>query len=128
DDYPDVRLAFRFMLEAHGYVVSEAANGAEALSQLETAVVDVILTDLFMPDVDGLALVKAVRHGTRRQPWIIAISGAENIGKDLALDAAKEPGADAILPKPVSKDRLVTTIRELLARDATPGVGGGARS
>src|SRR5687767_14473586 len=75
DDQPDVRLAFRYMLEHHEYQVLEAANGTEALACLETTRVDVILTDLYMPSMDGLSLLSAVRESPPPQPRIIAMSG-----------------------------------------------------
>jgi len=103
DDQPDVRLAFRYMLEHYGYAVGEAANGADALSYLSRQRVDVILTDLYMPGMDGLSLVRVIRASPEPQPRVIAISGSPNLGKNASLQAAQILGADAILPKPISR-------------------------
>jgi two-component system chemotaxis response regulator CheY len=111
DDQPDVRAAFRYMLEHFGYDVGEAGNGAEALAYLADKKVDVILTDLYMPKMDGLTLVRAVRTGPAPRPAIIAVSGSPNLGKDAALEAARVLGADAILLKPLARDQLIKTIR-----------------
>ncbi len=113
DDRPDVRLAFMYMLEASGYLVAEASNGAEALVSLAREKIDVILTDLHMPGVDGLALLRIVRQSPGPRPLLIAMSGSPNVGKGAALDAARVLGADAVLNKPLSRDQLVGTIREL---------------
>ena len=110
EDRADVRLALRYMLEAHDYRVAEAADGAEALAYVATEPVDVILTDLYMPQMDGLSLVRALRKSQAVGPRIIAMSGSPNLGKEAALDAAKVLGADAVLRKPFSREQLVRTI------------------
>lgn len=119
DDQPDVRLAFRYMLEADAYQVIEASNGTEALAQLVRQSVDVILTDLYMPWMDGLSLVRAVRSNKEPKPRIIAMSGSPNLGKAASLEAARILGADAVLQKPVSRQELKATIDGLLG-NATP--------
>jgi CheY-like chemotaxis protein len=117
DDQPDVRLAFRYMLEHFGYNVGEAGDGAEALAFLANEKVDVILTDLYMPKMDGLMLVRAVRMGPTPGPRIIAVSGSPNLGKDAALEAARVLGADAILLKPLARDVLIKTVRSVVGDD-----------
>ena len=113
DDQMDIRLAFRYMLEADGYEVVEAANGTEALAQLVQLPIDVILTDLYMPWMDGLSLLRAVRSGKGPAPRIIAMSGSPNLGKAASLEAARILGADAVLQKPVSRLELKSTIDRL---------------
>jgi CheY-like chemotaxis protein len=113
DDRPDVRLAFMYMLEASGYQVAEASNGAEALVCLAREKIDVILTDLYMPGMDGLALLRIVKQSPAPRPYLIAMSGSPHLGTGAALEAARVLGADAVLNKPLSRDQLVGTIREL---------------
>jgi CheY-like chemotaxis protein len=117
DDQPDVRLAFRYMLEYFGYNVEEAGNGAEALAFMANEKVDVILTDLYMPKMDGLTLVRAVRTGPPPGPRIIAVSGSPHLGKDAALEAARVLGADAVLLKPLAREVLIKTIRAVVGDD-----------
>jgi two-component system chemotaxis response regulator CheY len=117
DDQPDVRLSFRYMLEHFGYDVGEAGNGVEALAFLAKEKVDVILTDLYMPKMDGLTLVRAVRTGPAPRPRIIAVSGSPNLGKEAALEAARVLGADAILLKPLARDQLIKAIRSVVGDD-----------
>ena len=114
DDQPDVRLAFGFMLEALGCRVGEASDGREAVAYLAKNRPDVVLTDLYMPGMDGVALIQAIQNRPFPRPKIIAMSGAPNIGYQASLQAAAIIGADATLAKPVSKDTLLTTIRDLM--------------
>jgi CheY-like chemotaxis protein len=114
DDRPDVRLAFLYMLEASGYQVAEASNGTEALAVLARESIDVILTDLYMPGMDGLGLLRVIKHSAGRQPRVIAMTGSDHLGQGASLEAARVLGADAVLLKPLTREQLVGTIRELL--------------
>jgi CheY-like chemotaxis protein len=109
-----VRLAFAYVLESYGFKVGAAADGAEALAYLATHQVDVILTDLLMPGVDGLALLRTVLAGSPPQPRVIAMSGAV-IGAGAALDAARGLQVDAVLSKPVLPEQLVATIQRVMS-------------
>jgi CheY-like chemotaxis protein len=119
DDSPDVRLSFRFMLELDDFQVIEAGSGAEALACLARERFDVALIDMYMPQINGLDIVRAVRGKAPPRPALIAMSGAPNRGYESALDAARALGADAALVKPFSRIELVQTIR---------GVIGGGRA
>jgi two-component system, chemotaxis family, chemotaxis protein CheY len=113
DDRPDVRLSLTYMLEALGYAVAEASDGAAALDVMAKQKIDVVLTDLYMPGLDGLGLIRAIRRMEAPQPFIIVISGSEHVGVDLARTAAEELGAEAILRKPISRQVLVQAITDL---------------
>ena len=117
DDQPDVRLAFRYMLEHYGCRITEAGNGKEALNCLSRERVDVVLTDLYMPGMDGLALLREILERPGPRPRVIAISGSPNLGKEASLSAARALGADIVLPKPLSRDQLITAIRSLMSGD-----------
>jgi len=122
DDRPDLRLSFLFMLEACGFDVAEAADGGEVLRFLERQPIDVVLTDLHMPGLDGLDLIAHLaRFGTRR-PRIIAMTGSERSAGLAGAKAAELLGADRVLMKPFTKDQLVGLIHEVLAQDAKAGV------
>ena len=121
DDRPDVRLSLLYMLQASGFDVAEAADGAQALEQVTHKRVDVILTDLYMPGFDGLALIRAMRNRKGPQPRIIAMSGADHLGKEAALEAAKVLGAEAILQKPFTREQLVQAIRGEQQKASPPG-------
>jgi CheY-like chemotaxis protein len=123
DDQPDVRLAFAYMLEALGCTIGEAHDGVAALAYLAKNRVDVVLTDMYMPGMDGLGLVRAVRSGKPPYPRIIVMSGSENLGMDASLEAAKVLGADAVLRKPITRDRLLNTIRDLMGEERGKRLG-----
>ena len=107
DDRPDVRLSLVYMLEASGFDVAEAADGAQALGLVEKHRVEVVLTDLAMPGMDGRELTKELVARSRYRPRVIVMSGSERLE---SVDAA-ELGADAVLSKPFTRDQLVQTIK-----------------
>jgi CheY-like chemotaxis protein len=113
DDEPLLRELFGGFLSFSGMEVSFAADGIEGLMEARTAPPDVIVSDLDMPRMDGVALCEALRadDATRRVP-IVVVTGA---GGDYAR-AALDAGCDAVLPKPCSHELLIATIRDLLAR------------
>ena len=114
DDVPAVRLSIRAALEAIGYQVLEAADGKEALDLLGSQAVDLIVTDLWMPNLDGVELLKRLR-ATNANIRVIAISGG-GMRKPIDVSAALAQtwGADAVLYKPFDNDDLVNEINRLL--------------
>jgi len=112
DDERPVRSFLREALEQSGYEVSEASDGREVLRQVHTGQVDLVVTDLVMPEKEGIETILALR---RSLPGvgIIAVSGARG-GR--YLDLAKMAGADMVLDKPVSPDLLKSAAAEVLKR------------
>ena len=118
DDLPDVRLSLCMMLEASGFEVAEAADGAAALSELGRQQVDVVLTDLFMPGVNGIGLIKALTREPRR-PVIIAMTGHADLNGGAEHRMALEL-ADAVLIKPFGIQDLLNTIKTIGRTRSTP--------
>ena len=114
DDVPAVRLSIRAALEAIGYQVLEAADGREALDLLDSQAVDLIVTDLWMPNLDGVELLKRLR-ASNANIRVIAISGG-GMRKPIDVSAALAQtwGADAVLYKPFDNEDLVNEINRLL--------------
>jgi hypothetical protein len=110
DDEPGVRGFLRTVLESGGYTVVEAANGKQALQEVRAGDVDLVITDLVMPEQEGIETIRAVRRD-RPGVKVIAISGA--FGGEF-LKVAKYMGADAVLNKPVSADLLLATVQQML--------------
>ncbi len=110
DDESDLRRLIAGSLMAQGFQVVEAANGNEALTALDTQPIHLILTDLVMPDREGLETIQTVQKRFPQIP-IIAISGAFE-GQFLLL--AKALGAKAILRKPLDMAELIAETRRLL--------------
>jgi two-component system chemotaxis response regulator CheY len=113
DDRADVRLSFMFMLEASGYLVTEAADGAEALAVLARQHVDVVITDIYMPGMDGIAFIRLLRRTYGTKPFIIAMTGSDHLGLDVSIAAAREIGADVILRKPITRPQLIDAINRV---------------
>src|SRR5690242_11892933 len=99
DDDQAVRVALRVALEAEGYEVETVPNGHRAIQAHEKRPADVLITDLFMPERDGLETVKSFRA---RSPGmrIVVISGWKRAQRVDHLGVALHAGADAILRKP----------------------------
>ena len=113
DDNADMRLTTKLLLEAEGYVVEVAANGAEALRIQRERPTHILLTDLFMPEVDGLETVQTFRAAYPAMP-VIVVSGGSSIGRQQAdhLSVARELGA-ITLRKPVAPADLIAAIRNV---------------
>lgn len=98
-------------LSRHGHEILEATNGAEALKLLETECVDLIISDMNMPIIDGLGLVRAVRndHGLT-VPFLLLTARCDRV----ELAARMEPFSVHLYPKPFVPSRLVADIDRLL--------------
>ena len=112
DDDALLRGAIRVVLESAGYEVIEAADGDAGLRLHREPGADLVVVDLFMPERDGLEVIRAVR-AEAPQAKIIAMSGGSSLQLDL-LDAATAFGASRALWKPFAPAMLLATVRELL--------------
>lgn len=110
DDEPSVRTFLSTVLRGRGYDVVEAADGVEALERAHHERLDLVITDLVMPEREGIEVIQAVR---RDQPGagIIAISGAFD---GQFLEVAQMIGADAVIEKPVKPDLLLARVAQVL--------------
>ena len=102
-------------LQMGGHEVRMAANGMEALDLLEAAVADLILSDIAMPQMDGLTLLRRVRSDQRfvDVPFVLLTTSA----LDQHRLEARQGGADGYLQKPVSSWELDNMINTLLTRE-----------
>ena len=97
EDDDSVRALLRTTLTNAGYTVLEADNGRQGIRVFRKAPTDLVITDLYMPDRDGLDVIEALRRSHRRVP-IVAISGASGTMGYFPL--AQSLGAVAVLQKP----------------------------
>jgi CheY-like chemotaxis protein len=105
DDDSRLRRALADILEAHGHVVAALGSGAEALAHLETADVDLVITDLGMPGMTGWEVAAAVK-ARRPQVPVFLLTGW---GADVAADE-QSLLVDRVIPKPVSTDALLSHV------------------
>ncbi len=120
DDEALIRELFRRILETEGYEVSDAADGNEALAMCRKAPPDLIITDLIMPDKEGIETIIEMKRDFP-EVKIIAISGGGRITAKEYLELAATFGADMTLTKPISRDELLAAVRTVL-----PPEGAGA--
>jgi CheY-like chemotaxis protein len=118
DDQRDFCLMMEQLLGELGLRAVWASDGNEALAKLESEPVDVILTDLFMPGMDGLELIHRLNHSSKRVPPIIAVTGDEHFAAQSVGAAAASLGAQAILIKPFSIHQLASAIGFVCAASA----------
>ena len=110
DDNPGVRKLFELILAAEGYKVALAGDGQQVLTRLQSESFDLVVTDLVMPNREGIETIRTIRQ-EHPEMKIIAVSGA--FGGRL-LKAASMLGADVTLLKPVSPDELLCAVRRLI--------------
>jgi YesN/AraC family two-component response regulator len=113
DDEEHIRTLIRQMLELSGYKVYEAPDGKVGLEIFREKQVDLIITDILMPEKEGLETIMELRRSFP-DVKIIAISGGGQSGNLSFLSAAKHLGALRTLTKPFSYEELLKTIRELI--------------
>jgi len=113
EDDRDLREMLRSALLRKDYTVLEADNGKEALINFKPGVTDLVVTDLLMPEEDGLKVIMQMRE-MKPEIKVIAISGGGKAGPGSYLRMAKALGADSVFPKPFSVNDLVTRIEDLL--------------
>ena len=111
DDEPAIRRFLRASLGAHGYTVTEAVCGEDALRAVATSHQDIVILDLGLPDVDGVEVTRRLREWTAIPIIILSVREHEN-DKIAALDA----GADDYLTKPFGIGELMARMRVALRR------------
>ena len=114
DDSASLRQAIKIALTSEGYAVTEAADGAEGLSKAGAASFDLIITDLNMPVMDGLTMIRELRAKPEHAGVPILFLTTES---DANIKAqAKAAGATGWLTKPFNAEQLVAIVKKVLAR------------
>ncbi|MBW8334319.1 MAG: response regulator transcription factor [Prolixibacteraceae bacterium] len=119
DDEVDILEFISYNLEKEGYKVFTAQNGAEAIKVAERTLPDLIILDVMMPEMDGIAACEEIRRIPTLKHTMIAFLTAR--GEDYSQIAGFEAGADDYITKPIRPKVLVSRVKALLKR--TSGVG-----
>ncbi len=123
DDESDMVELVSFNLKAEGYDVITASNGLEALNQARSALPDLILLDLMLPELDGLAVCEILHRlpSTARIPVIMITAWTSELSRIIGL----ETGAEDYLTKPFSPRELMLRVNRTLRAQAEKNVAGG---
>ena len=113
DDEPQITRVLKTTLSSRGYGVRSASDGDDALQMMKSWIPDLVITDLRMPNMDGLELCRHIRNKANIPIIVLSVKGEEKI-KVEALDA----GADDYVTKPFSITELLARVRALLRRSS----------
>ena len=116
DDEPSILQVLRRMLELWGHTVHEATNGKAAMQFLASAQADLVITDIFMPEMDGFELIETVKKTHPGLP-ILAMSGGGVMPKTSVLITASVLGVEAVLEKPFEVEEVEERVQRLLRAD-----------
>ena len=112
DDSRAVRQLLKLVIGKHLQVkITEAEDGVDAIEKISTDGFDLVITDINMPRMDGLALVRELRHGMGKKIPIIIIT---TMGKEADRDAGLDLGANSYITKPINGTQLVRTVSSLI--------------
>jgi CheY-like chemotaxis protein len=114
DDDRQVLNVMTSLLEREHHEISTAADGIHGIKQLKAQQFDLVITDVIMPEEDGLGVLLWLKNQSHR-PKIIAISGGSvYLDQDHLLSMCKQFHADKVLPKPVEFETFTSAVREVL--------------
>ena len=114
DDSASLRMAIRIALTGAGYAVTEAGDGVEGLAKAAETRFDMIVTDLNMPNMDGLSMIRALRKNPAQCGTPILFLTTES--EDAMKQQAKAAGATGWLVKPFVPEQLIRVVRKVLGR------------
>jgi DNA-binding response OmpR family regulator len=113
DDEVHILLMLKKMLERAGYEVDIASNGTEGLDLFRKDLPDLVITDIIMPEKEGLETIREMRK-ENAELKILAMSGGGKISAENYLDTAKIFGASGIIEKPFNQSRLLSIVEGLM--------------
>jgi two-component system, chemotaxis family, chemotaxis protein CheY len=112
DDSASIRQMITFTLQKEGYAVLEAVDGKDALGKMNSAAVDMVLTDLNMPNMDGIELIRELRGKAEyKYTPIVMLTTESSMNKK---DEGRQAGATGWIVKPFKPEQLIAVIKRLL--------------
>ncbi len=118
EDEEDVLELVRYNLEKDGYLTDSATTGQEALKKAKTGVPDLVLLDLMLPEIDGLAVCKLIKSDAETASIPVIMLTAKGTEADIV--AGLEMGADDYITKPFSPRVLLARVKAVLRRNEPP--------
>jgi len=119
DDEPQIRSMLKLMLEREGYEVVEAPDGVEGIEVYRQNPADLIITDLIMPNKDGIGMIIDLKKEFP-DVNIIAMSGGGLNKPDGYLKGAKKLGAACTLTKPIDREEMLKAVNDILKEFQSP--------
>jgi DNA-binding NtrC family response regulator len=117
DDDKAVRETICDMLEESGFTVFQASHGAEGMKWLAANQAELVITDVLMPEMEGIETIKEIRT-LNPDAKIIAISGGGATGNMTYLEIAQKLGANMTLSKPIALRQLLNAVAQLIGKSS----------
>jgi DNA-binding response OmpR family regulator len=111
DDDKTTMMIVKHLLQKAGFAVSMAGNGKEGLALIQTEKPDLVVLDLNMPDMDGVAVLKALKKAPGEKPYIIILSSHEN---NKISEYLRDLGAEEMILKPFKPAELIEKAQTLM--------------
>ncbi|MDX2222886.1 MAG: response regulator [Rhodospirillaceae bacterium] len=116
EDSPEVSMSVREILLSAGHTVEEAPNGNMALAALGGRRFDLVISDIWMPEMDGIALLKQIRGSGNTVPVVVISGGAPNAPLTYTAPLASTFGANVVVYKPFEKEELLKAVSDSLPK------------
>ena len=113
DDEADIVTTLVQLLQREGHRVTSAADGRQAIACLGKVAFDVVITDMFMPEVDGAQLIMVIRRVQPNAAIVAMSGGGVYMSPTEALAMARKLGTSALLSKPFGREELITCLQSL---------------
>ena len=117
EDSPEVSMSVREILESAGHSIEDASSGKGAIKLLSSGKFDIIVSDIWMPEMDGIALLKEIRGSGNEIPVVVISGGAPNAPLTYTAPLAATFGANIMIYKPFEKDELLKAVTTALSDD-----------
>ena len=115
DDEADIRFILETFFNKEGHTVNTAGDGKAGMRQVGLKDYDLIITDVVMPEMDGLEVLTAIKQNFTGIRVIVMSGGTDRIDKNLLLSTAKAMRAFSVIDKPLNLKKLKAAVNEVLA-------------
>ena len=112
DDSASIRMMVSFTLKENGYRVIEAQDGKEGLARLKDEKIDMVITDLNMPNLDGIGLIRGIRENPANKFTPIIMLTTES--QDTRKQEGRQAGASGWIVKPFRPEQLLAVVKKVL--------------